>query len=387
MNQTVAVARDRILPFEFQGKAKEYFSIWIVNIALTIVTLGIYSAWAKVRTNQYFYGSTFLDGASFRYLASPMQILKGRIVAFVLFLAYYFSGLISPEASGVTFLLLMLLFPALLVMSMAFKLRNSAWKNVRFDFEKNFKKAYMIFTVPVLLIGAYVGMTFLLLPTGAQPMTETDAQQLQDIPKAIFLIPLLFPILFPLFEYLLVRFLVNHSRYGDGVFDFDTGAGGFYGMYVLAGLVFLVVGVIYGILIAGVSAGIGSMLDESPAQGIVGMAVSLLLMLPLYLWIFAYINAKKTNLIYSNIRIDGHELESDLKVSDMFGLYVTNTLAILLSLGLLMPWAKIRTARYRASRTRLNAMDDLDDYANAQRQRQSALGEEMGEMFDMDLGV
>ena len=70
----------------------------------------------------------------------------------------------------------------------------------------------------------------------------------------------------------------------------------------------------------------------------------------------------------------------------MMYLYLTNTLAILFSLGLLMPWAKIRTARYRASRTRLRAQSDLGEFVNTQRRQQSALGEEVGEIFDMDLG-
>ena len=46
------------IPFQFDGKATEYFGIWIVNILLTIITIGIYTAWAKVRTNRYFYGKT-----------------------------------------------------------------------------------------------------------------------------------------------------------------------------------------------------------------------------------------------------------------------------------------------------------------------------------------
>ena len=40
--------------FEFTGEGYEFFRIWIVNICLTIITLGIYSALAKVRTNRYF---------------------------------------------------------------------------------------------------------------------------------------------------------------------------------------------------------------------------------------------------------------------------------------------------------------------------------------------
>ena len=42
------------MPVEFSGRGGEYFRIWIVNLVLTILTFGIYSAWAKVRTKRYF---------------------------------------------------------------------------------------------------------------------------------------------------------------------------------------------------------------------------------------------------------------------------------------------------------------------------------------------
>ena len=51
-------------PFQFTGTGGEYFKIWIVNILLSIVTLGIYSAWAKVRRKQYFYGNTRVAGSA-----------------------------------------------------------------------------------------------------------------------------------------------------------------------------------------------------------------------------------------------------------------------------------------------------------------------------------
>ena len=69
--------------FTFTGSAPEYFRVWIVNVALSIVTLGIYSAWAKVRNKQYFYGNTHLDDVSFRYLADPKQILKGKHIGWL----------------------------------------------------------------------------------------------------------------------------------------------------------------------------------------------------------------------------------------------------------------------------------------------------------------
>ena len=54
-----------------------------MNIILTILTLGIYSAWAKVRHKKYIYGSARLNGAGFEYLADPAKILKGRMIVVV----------------------------------------------------------------------------------------------------------------------------------------------------------------------------------------------------------------------------------------------------------------------------------------------------------------
>src|SRR5262249_422411 len=84
--------------FEFRGSASEYFGIWIVNLALTFVTFGIFSAWAKVRRERYFNGNTWVAGAPFEYLANPLNILKGRIVALIAFGAYVLLGQVQPFA-------------------------------------------------------------------------------------------------------------------------------------------------------------------------------------------------------------------------------------------------------------------------------------------------
>jgi hypothetical protein len=57
--------KNAVIPFEFGGSGLEYFKIWLVNGILTILTLGIYSAWAKVRRKKYIYGSVRLKGAGF----------------------------------------------------------------------------------------------------------------------------------------------------------------------------------------------------------------------------------------------------------------------------------------------------------------------------------
>ena len=46
------------LSLEFHGSAREYFRIWIVNLCLTLLTFGIFSAWAKVRKKRFAYSHT-----------------------------------------------------------------------------------------------------------------------------------------------------------------------------------------------------------------------------------------------------------------------------------------------------------------------------------------
>ena len=72
---------------EFTGNAKDYFGIWIVNLILSIVTLGIYSAWAKARREIYFKNNTKIFDTGFGYHATGGQIFKGRLVAFVILVA------------------------------------------------------------------------------------------------------------------------------------------------------------------------------------------------------------------------------------------------------------------------------------------------------------
>jgi len=66
--------------FAFTGSGGEYFRIWIVNLFLSIITVGIYSAWAKVRRERYFHSNLVLDKSTFAYHGNPVAILKGRLV-------------------------------------------------------------------------------------------------------------------------------------------------------------------------------------------------------------------------------------------------------------------------------------------------------------------
>src|SRR5712672_2612070 len=124
---------------EFTADTGEYFRIWIVNLALTIVTLGIYSAWAKVRKRRYFYGHTRIDGEAFEYRANPLAILKGRLIAVALFAVFYAISHYAPLYIWSIYLVLLFFGPWLVVRSLAFNAYNTAYRNVRFAFSGTYR--------------------------------------------------------------------------------------------------------------------------------------------------------------------------------------------------------------------------------------------------------
>ena len=125
---------ERRYPVEFTASAGEYFRIWVVNLALTVVTLGIYSAWAKVRKRRYFYGHTRIAGEAFEYRARPIAILKGRLIAVAALAAYYAAGQFAPLYQLLLWIPFVIFGPWLLVRSLAFNAYHTAHRNVRLGF-------------------------------------------------------------------------------------------------------------------------------------------------------------------------------------------------------------------------------------------------------------
>ena len=122
-------------PFRFTGSGSDYFRIWIVNLLLSVLTLGIYSAWAKVRRLRYFYGHTSVDGGAFGYHASPVAILKGRLIAYAVIATLFVVSQVAPLVASVLYLPLVVLMPIVLVRAFRFRAANSSYRGIRFGFD------------------------------------------------------------------------------------------------------------------------------------------------------------------------------------------------------------------------------------------------------------
>lgn len=330
------------VPFEFTGRAGEYFKIWIVNILLTFLTLGIYSAWAKVRTRRYFYGNTFLQDSSFEYLADPLKILKGRLIVFGFFVLYAIATTIAVAAGALFGLFFLLIFPWVFVRALAFNARNSSYRNIRFDFNASYGRAAGVFIGGGVLAALTLGLGY------------------------------------PYFVYLRSKFVVGKSGYGSTPFGFSARAANFYGVYLVA-----FVGIVLAIGLAWVLLAAGAV----PEELMTGGWLAVILFYGSLGFLMVYLQTSITNLVWSNAHLGDHRLENTLRTTQMLWIHVSNTVAIVLSFGLLIPWATIRKVRYRLDNLKLLAAGELDDFIAGEQETVAAAGGEIADFFDFDLGI
>lgn len=381
--------------FSFTGNGKEYFKIWIVNILLTIVTLGIYSAWATVRNKRYFYGNTWFADANFEYHATPKQILFGRIIAIALLIAYIALNQITPILGFALMILLVLGTPWIVWRSMQFNSRMSSYRNVRFQFSGTLKQAYKLLLwipmLPVLIAGGLSLVIYLLIGEAGAP----------SIGLLVGLAFMAIYMMIPFLHNLLDSYHINHSQFGQGQFAAELDVGEYYviylkwiGLSMLAGIgIFAVVALVIAVFAGGAAAMFGGDAEASETA-IMAMIVPMIIgiyvpIIMLGMLLNAYLKSRIRNYSFGETKMDGEvlDLTSDVKARDLFKIYLTNALMIVFSFGLATPWAKVRLARYTAEHTQGDVTGNLAQYVGQQQNLQTSLGDEMGDAFDVQAGI
>ena len=467
---TNEVNNQKLTPIVFQGKASEYFGIWIVNLLLSLITFGVYTAWAKVRRKKYFYNNTLIDNVGFDYHANPIAILKGRVIAFVLFALYVYGKGSSPILAAVLVLLFFLALPWLIVRGSLFNARNTSHRGLRFDFVGTVNKAARV----------YIGLPML----------------------TIFTLGLIWPYI----AHEKSQFLMSNHRFGLSQFDMRRVVKQFYKVYVIVFIV-PVIGILAAIAIPAYQAYVNrakaaaaphaalNMPDvqalvpinmqmvlaandvptESPkvervysdnaaqitpdvapqepvpadvaaetmpaepaaaesAEQVTGNAIEAplamtaeeekkmheeekvleemmkkqnaeskmkqwlsspfgllaglggLLLYGFFIFGFlGYFQSRIHNLVWNNTTLDKLSFKSSLRARDFMWLYFTNMLAIMFTFGLATPWAQIRMARYRTSKLSIVGDVDFDQFVGDKKEEVKATGEEIADMFDVDL--
>jgi uncharacterized membrane protein YjgN (DUF898 family) len=311
----------------YDGDWKALFKIYLQNVVFTLLTLGIYRFWAKVRNKRFHYQHTRFAGGRFDYLATGKEkfigFLKGMVLLVPAFVAVWYAEDWATEMVGAEFStqligmifasFLYLLKPLILVGSQRFNLARTTWNNLRLHFSGRVGDAYKLYMLDLAVMIMTFGMFY------------------------------------PWHVCRVRKFRLSHTHLGDTRMAFH-GTGG-----ELFGITFL-----------------GTFLSY----------ITLGLYLPWYV-------AARERFFISGTRFRGKRFVSRLTGKDVLAIGGPAMLLSVLTLGLALPWAVARwralivhTTRY-AGEVDLDEMESFTSAASSTLEGIGEAGDALGELGDL----
>jgi uncharacterized membrane protein YjgN (DUF898 family) len=354
----------------FDGTGSEYFRIWVVNMLLTVLTLGIYSAWAKVRKARWFAQHTALMGDRFDFHGDPVRILLGRVVAVVLLLLWTWSFQLAAWAGLAVLALMCAVGPLLFASAQRFRLVNTSWRGLRFGFDVPRTKVYAV-CVPLLLL-----------------WTAGTVLEALKVSAGVYVVAALAGFVgFPWAHARLKGLQHNHATFAGTKFEYKPSTARFYGLYLKATLLLLLAALCAG-MFAALVAGVVRSGNQAVSQttGIVAAVFT-----GLFVWMCAwpYFAARLQQIVWertwwAQLRFRGH-----MRGAKLWRLVMIQGALVLLTAGLYWPFAAVAIARYRingvAVESYLEPLGELHTHS-VRAEEQRAAGDGAADFFGLDLG-
>ncbi|MFL0797647.1 MAG: DUF898 domain-containing protein [Cellvibrionaceae bacterium] len=317
----------------FMGDGVEYFKIWIVNLIFSILSLGVYSAWASVRNKQYLYRNTRLNDSPFAYLGNPVVILQSRLLMVLGFLSFMILSGHSVYFDAVLWLVVISSIPFVIRKSIQYSESVTMWKGLRFGFDGD-------------LLGAY--KAFLFWPLAAL---------------------LTLGLLIPLARYKQIEYVVCNSYYGNLRFQMKPFLKDYFLMFLKA----------MGFVLVGGAISYGVVLVLSPSLG------SFLLMAA-YFGGFVFYSVRAVNMMYNHVALCEGEVTFEANYQDVAFAekFLLNTLFTFFSLGFYYPWAIIHRLQYQTEHLVLVSERELGEMPVAEHEKFLALVEKQKQMIPLE---
>jgi uncharacterized membrane protein YjgN (DUF898 family) len=341
--QSSSVYKD--VPLQFNANARDFFGIWFPNLLLSIVTLGFYSPWAKVRNNQYLYGNTTLCGHAFEYTANPVKILIGRIIVVALFMVYSLIQVVGYGIAAVILFLMFALFvPFAVRQAIAFRLRYTRWRGLSFKFGASLGSFYAFFILHAILNALTLYLIF--------PYTHNKFKQL----------------------------VINNTYYGDHKFEYQADTSNFYVAYLKS----------IGISIAPLIVFLLLMFSMPSIEHLVLLAFFIIPILyfgliALSMFIKGSLEAWIGQIVYNNTSVKNSTMINEWNWKELGWIYLSNFFVVLVTIGLMYPWAKVRLLKYKLENIGFESVD-TSGFEGKTYAETNALGEETADFFDFDIG-
>ncbi len=192
----------------FHGSGGSLFGIWVVNVLFTLLTLGIYYFWAKVRVRGYVLSQSEIEADRFAYHGTGRELLVGFLKALLYFAVPIVLLTVVRDVLDVwiglkivagllVYLLVVVFIPVATVGARRYRLSRTSWRGIRFSFRGRAREFVRIFVVGSLVSSFTLGLYY--------PFFDTQRQ----------------------------AFMASHSWFGTRRFDFDGAGRDLFGAFLL----------------------------------------------------------------------------------------------------------------------------------------------------------
>ena len=395
-------------PLEFTGSGGEYFRVWIVNVLLSIVTLGFYTPWARKRTAQYFYSHTLVAGSPLEFTAQQRRMVMGFVLLVLITLAYNIAARTGQDTAVGLFLLGgAVLAPFIWASAMRFRLGATRWRGLRLQFTAGWKEVYMaswpVFALALVWFGVFFGLQMLspevahALQAAEEEVRKPRMPTFTAAMVGLLVLGLVLTVLCVIrLEYnykslLVLRAQVGAERgrwkpvYMDFVKVWLATVAVFIVSVVIIWLVmFVAAGSSIALLVASAGKGLGLwMVVVIIAAFVGGIFLMFLASAPAR----AYREARMFQLMWNNIGVSHlARFKCRLRSSRYVWLRIKNMLLTLATLGIYRPFARVSEYRMKVESVTLHIKGGVEQVAGVMvKQQQGGLGDALADAAGLDL--
>lgn len=416
-------------PLAFTGDGGVYFGVWIVNLLLTIVTLGLFTPWARRRTIKYFYGHTLVADSPLEFTAG----IRGMVFGFLLLAAFYIAlNVASNTGQHIVYFAIVtggaVLAPFLWGSAMRFRLGHTRWRGLRLRFKAGWGEVYRaswpVFALAAVWLVAGATINTMLEPARQQTVAEQQAfeemsehlgKEGQSLPDprfkptaprptwpmaAVALAAVVLSLLCLIrLEFNYKRLLVMRAAVGGQtgrwkpVFgDFVRIWGASIGFFVATLLgIGIAIAALVGVaaLVSGGLAAMGAQRGSATFIVIAIVAVFVLIMAMFFAAspAMAYREARMFQLMWNNIGVsDMARFKTDLRTAGFVWLRIRNILLNMITAGFYRPFARVAEYKMKTESVTLHVKGGLDRLVGTlEAQQKDGFGDAVADALGIDV--
>lgn len=394
-------------PLEFTGSGGEYFRVWIVNVLLSIVTLGFYTPWARRRTAQYFYSHTLVAGSPLEFTAQQRRMVMGFVLLVLITLAYNIAVRTGQDTAVGLFLLGgAVLAPFIWASAMRFRLGATRWRGLRLQFTAGWKEVYLaswpVFALALVWFGVFFGMQMLspevtnALQAAEEEVRKPRMPTFTAAMAGLLVLGLVLTVLCVIrLEYNYKSLLVLRAQVGAERGRWKPVYMDFVKVWLATVAVFIATVVaVWALVFVLAGSSIAMAVASSKSLGLWMVVILIAAFVGGVFLMFlasaparAYREARMFQLMWNNIGVSHlARFKCHLPSGRYVWLRIKNMLLTLVTLGLYRPFARVSEYRMKVESVTLHVKGGVEQVAGVMvRQQQGGLGDALADAAGLDL--